>query len=175
MPSTWIRSDKYQFYKSLVWLNHGIEPTISRTRDPCFTDPATAPSLLTTKTIITSYWLCTGLQCTWCNGYRTNVECNRCGFETYSSHSVSHCHHALRHWFFPSYMCCIMYYVNINIWFTCAFIGSVLYVTYAWWRRLRRFSQLARGGLCSILHGELHWTMAFLLIHISMFCKIAVI
>ena len=44
MPSTWLGSDKYQFCKSLVWLDHGIEPTISHTQDQCSTDSATAPS-----------------------------------------------------------------------------------------------------------------------------------
>ena len=29
MPSTWLGSDKYQFDKLLVWLDHGFEPTIS--------------------------------------------------------------------------------------------------------------------------------------------------
>ena len=42
MLCTWLRSDKYQLYKSLVWLHHRFEPTIHRTRDPCSTDPAMA-------------------------------------------------------------------------------------------------------------------------------------
>ena len=33
IPSTWLGSDKCQFDKALVWLDHGFEPTISRTRD----------------------------------------------------------------------------------------------------------------------------------------------
>ena len=44
MPSTWLGSNKYQFDKSLVWLNHGFEPTISCPRDPCSTDSAMAPA-----------------------------------------------------------------------------------------------------------------------------------
>ena len=42
MPSTWLGSNKYQFYKSLVWLDNGFKPTISRTRDQCPTDSVTA-------------------------------------------------------------------------------------------------------------------------------------
>ena len=43
MPSTWLRSEKHQFYKPLFWLHHGFEPRISRTRDPCSTNSATMP------------------------------------------------------------------------------------------------------------------------------------
>ena len=43
MPSTWLGSDKYQFDKSLIWLDHGFELTISRTRDPCSIDSTTSP------------------------------------------------------------------------------------------------------------------------------------
>ena len=42
MPSTWLGSDKFKLDKSLVWLDNGFEPTISRTREPCSTDSATA-------------------------------------------------------------------------------------------------------------------------------------
>ena len=39
-PSTWLRSDKYQFHKSSIWFDNGFEPTIGRTRmqDTCSTD-----------------------------------------------------------------------------------------------------------------------------------------
>ena len=43
MPSTWLGSDKYKFDKSLVWLDHAFNLTISRTQDPCSTDLATSP------------------------------------------------------------------------------------------------------------------------------------
>ena len=33
MLSTWLGSDKYQFYKPLVWLDPGFKPTISNTHD----------------------------------------------------------------------------------------------------------------------------------------------
>ena len=42
-PNIGLRSDKYQFYKSLVWTDHGVDPTISRTREPYSTDSANAP------------------------------------------------------------------------------------------------------------------------------------
>ena len=38
MPSNWLVSDMYQFYKSLVWLDYVFELMISHTRDPCSTD-----------------------------------------------------------------------------------------------------------------------------------------
>ena len=44
IPGTWLGSNKYQFYKSLVWLDHWFKRTISCMRDECFTDSATAPS-----------------------------------------------------------------------------------------------------------------------------------
>ena len=40
MLSTWLGSDKCQFVKSLVLLDHGFEPTIPYTRDQCSTDSA---------------------------------------------------------------------------------------------------------------------------------------
>ena len=43
MLNTWQGSDKYRFYKSLVSLDHRLEPTISSTRDQCSTDSATVP------------------------------------------------------------------------------------------------------------------------------------
>ena len=43
MPCTWLGSDKYQFYKSLVWLRHGFKPTVFSTRDPYSTDLSTVP------------------------------------------------------------------------------------------------------------------------------------
>ena len=45
MPSTWLWRDMYQFYKSLVWLDHRFLPTISCTWDPCSIDLTTAPGL----------------------------------------------------------------------------------------------------------------------------------
>ena len=30
LPSTWIGSTQYEYYKWLVWVDHGFEPTISR-------------------------------------------------------------------------------------------------------------------------------------------------
>ena len=44
MLSSWLGSDKYKFYKSLVWFDHRFKPTISHMRDPCSTDLATMPS-----------------------------------------------------------------------------------------------------------------------------------
>ena len=43
MSSTWLGSDKWQFDRFLVWVDHGFEPKISRTRDPSSSDSATAP------------------------------------------------------------------------------------------------------------------------------------
>ena len=43
IPNIWLGSDKHQFDKSLVWLDHWFESMISHTRDPCSTDSATAP------------------------------------------------------------------------------------------------------------------------------------
>ena len=41
--STWLGNDKYQFNKSLVWHDPGIEPTISRTLSQYSTNSITAP------------------------------------------------------------------------------------------------------------------------------------
>ena len=46
MPSTWLGSDMYQFVKSLIWLVHGFEHTISPMRDQCATESATTPGQL---------------------------------------------------------------------------------------------------------------------------------
>ena len=43
MPSSWLGSDKYQFYKLLIWCDQGFDSTISCTQDPCFTESVTAP------------------------------------------------------------------------------------------------------------------------------------
>ena len=43
MLITWIAIDRYQFDESLVWFDHGFEPTFSHTWDPYSTDSATAP------------------------------------------------------------------------------------------------------------------------------------
>ena len=56
MPSTWIGSNKYQFYKLLVWLNHGFENTISYIRNPCSTDLATAPEWYDYEQCIIIVW-----------------------------------------------------------------------------------------------------------------------
>ena len=44
MLSTWLGSDKYKFYKPLVWLDHGFQHMISCTRNQCSTNSAIAPS-----------------------------------------------------------------------------------------------------------------------------------
>ena len=47
MPSTLLGgSGKYQFDKSLVWLEHGFEPTISRMWDQWSTNSANAPGII---------------------------------------------------------------------------------------------------------------------------------
>ena len=46
MLSAWLRSDKYHFYKSLVWLDWQKKLPISNTRSLCSTDSATAPGEL---------------------------------------------------------------------------------------------------------------------------------
>ena len=51
MLSIWLGSDKFQFYKSLVWLDHRVEPTISRTWD--LTLPIRPSCLVPTKVIHT--------------------------------------------------------------------------------------------------------------------------
>ena len=64
MPSTWLGSDKYQFYKSLIWLDHGFNPTIFQTRGPCSTDSATMPDNL--YSVHSSFGCVTYLQDTVC-------------------------------------------------------------------------------------------------------------
>ena len=43
IPSTWLGSDKYQFYKSLAWFDHKFKTTVSPMQDPCSTDSSTTP------------------------------------------------------------------------------------------------------------------------------------
>ena len=40
---TCLVSDKHQFHRSLIWLDHGFEPTTFRKRDQCSADLATVP------------------------------------------------------------------------------------------------------------------------------------
>ena len=56
MLSTWLISDKYKFYTSLVWLDHGFQPMISRMQNPYSTDSDTlsSPNLCSSYELINS-------------------------------------------------------------------------------------------------------------------------
>ena len=57
MPSTLLGSNKHQFYKLLLWLDHGFEPTISHMWDRYSTDSVTAPGEIYMVVIFTCKFL----------------------------------------------------------------------------------------------------------------------